>query len=62
MDSLNRFMSASDLSNLWQMPMANQYHANYETGPAPTGYSFGTLCHFDAALSARYGTATSLAQ
>src|SRR5690242_7240942 len=30
MDSLNRFMSASDLSNLWQNTRANQYHANYE--------------------------------
>ncbi len=60
-DSLNRFMSASDLSNLWQSSKANQYHANYETR-CTTGYSFGTLCHFDAALDARYGTPTSLAQ
>src|SRR5579859_556183 len=61
MDSLNRFMSASDLSNLWQNSTFNQYHANYE----PTcnlNYSFGTLCHFDAALNARYGASTSLAQ
>ncbi len=47
MDSLNRFMSASDLSNLWQNSKANQYHANYETR-CSTGYSFGTLCHFDS--------------
>jgi exo-1,4-beta-D-glucosaminidase len=61
MDSLNRFMSASDLSNLWQSPDFNQYHANYE----PTcndNYNFGTLCHFDAALDARYGTPASLSQ
>ena len=60
-DSLNRFMSASDLSSLWQKAKANQYHANYES-KCTTGYSFGTLCHFDAALDARYGTPTSLAQ
>jgi exo-1,4-beta-D-glucosaminidase len=61
MDSLNRFMSASDLSNLWQNPKFNQYHANYEPH-CRLGYSFGTLCHFDAALDARYGTPTSLSQ
>ncbi len=61
MDSLNRFMSASDLSNLWQNSKANQYHANYETR-CNTGYSFGTLCHFDSAMKARYGTPTSLAR
>src|SRR5262249_5667203 len=27
-----------------------------------TGYSFGTLCHLDAALTSRYGAWTSLAQ
>jgi exo-1,4-beta-D-glucosaminidase len=61
MDSLNRFMSASDLSNLWQSIKFNQYHLNYEPR-CKTGYSFGTLCHFDNALSSRYGTWTSLAQ
>ncbi len=61
MDSLSRFMSAGDLSNLWQSTKANQYHANYETR-CTTGYSFGTLCHFDNAMNARYGTPTSLAQ
>jgi exo-1,4-beta-D-glucosaminidase len=60
-DSLDRFMSASDLSSLWQNAKANQYHANYESR-CTTGYSFGTLCHFDAALDARYGTPASLAQ
>jgi exo-1,4-beta-D-glucosaminidase len=61
MDSLDRFMSATDLSNLWQSADDNQYHANYE----PTcndNYNFGTLCHFDAALDARYGTPASLGQ
>jgi exo-1,4-beta-D-glucosaminidase len=61
MDSLNRFMSAGDLSNLWQNTKANQYHANYEPR-CKSGYSFGTLCHFDAALSSRYGAWSSLAQ
>jgi exo-1,4-beta-D-glucosaminidase len=61
MDSLNRFMSATDLSNLWQTPKFNQYHLNYEPR-CKTGYSFGTLCHFDAAMDARYGTPTSLSQ
>jgi len=61
MDSLNRFMSASDLSNLWQNTKFNQYHANYEPH-CRLGYSFGTLCHFDAALSSRYGQWSSLAQ
>jgi exo-1,4-beta-D-glucosaminidase len=61
MDSLNRFMSASDLSNLWQNPKFNQYHANYEPR-CKSGYSFGTLCHFDTALSSRYGQWSSLAQ
>jgi exo-1,4-beta-D-glucosaminidase len=61
LDSLNRFMSASDLSNLWQSTKANQYHLNYEPR-CKTGYSFGTLCNFDTALSSRYGTWSSLAQ
>ena len=61
MDSLNRFMSASDLSNLWQNTKYNQYHANYEPH-CKIGYSFGTLCHFDTALSSRYGQWSSLAQ
>jgi exo-1,4-beta-D-glucosaminidase len=60
-DSLNRFMSASDLSNLWQNPKFNQYHLNYEPS-CKRGYSFGTLCHFDAALNARYGTSAGLSQ
>jgi exo-1,4-beta-D-glucosaminidase len=61
LDSLSRFMSASDLANLWQSPKFNQYHLNYEPR-CKIGYSFGTLCHFDTALSSRYGTWTGLAQ
>jgi exo-1,4-beta-D-glucosaminidase len=61
LDSLNRFMSASDESNLWQSPTFNQYHLNYEP-QCSLNYTFGTLCKFDAALDARYGTPASLAQ
>jgi exo-1,4-beta-D-glucosaminidase len=61
LDSLNRFMSAADLSNLWQNPKANQYHLNYEPR-CKTGYAFGTMCHFDTALSSRYGSWSSLSQ
>jgi exo-1,4-beta-D-glucosaminidase len=60
-DSLNRFLSVSDLSNLWQNPTFNQYHLNYETSCA-VNYTFGTACKFDAAMRARYGQPTSLAQ
>jgi len=60
-DSLNRFMSASDLSNLWQNTKFNQFHTNYEPR-CKAGYSFGTLCHFDTALSSRYGNWSSLNQ
>jgi exo-1,4-beta-D-glucosaminidase len=61
LDSLHRFMSAGELSNLWRNSRFNQYHLNYEP-QCQIGYSFGTLCHFDAALSHRYGPWSSLAQ
>ena len=61
MDSLNRFMSPTELSDLLSSSTYNQYHANYEP-TCNNNYNFGTLCHFDAALDARYGTPTSLAQ
>src|SRR4029077_2762537 len=61
MDSLNRFMSSSDLSSLWQNPDANQYHLNYENS-CSLNYTFGTACMFDAAMNARYGKPSSLAQ
>ena len=61
LDSLNRFMSSADLSNLWQNSKANQYHLNYEPR-CKTGYAFGTMCHFDTALSSRYGSWSSLGQ
>ena len=61
MDSLNRFMSPGDLSALWQNPDANQYHLNYENA-CGLDYTFGTACQFDAAMNARYGKPSSLAQ
>src|SRR5215467_3399336 len=61
LDSLNRFMSASDETNLWQNTKFNQFHLNYEPR-CKAGYSFGTLCHFDTALSSRYGAWSSLAR
>ena len=59
-DSLNRFLSPTDQSNLLSSSV-NQYHANYETA-CNTNYSFGTLCHFDAAMNARYGKPATVAQ
>ena len=61
LDSLNRFMSPGDLSDLWQKPDANQYHLNYENS-CSLNYTFGTACKFDAAMNARYGKPTSLNQ
>jgi exo-1,4-beta-D-glucosaminidase len=61
LDSLRRFLPASDLASLWRRPAANQYHLNYEP-KCQVGYSFGTLCHFDAALAARYGGWHGLSQ
>jgi exo-1,4-beta-D-glucosaminidase len=58
LDSLNRFMSASDLNNLWNDPSYNQFHLNYENGHGD--YKFGTLYLFDQALTNRYGKWNSL--
>ncbi|MCU1682488.1 MAG: beta-mannosidase [Amycolatopsis sp.] len=58
LDSINRFLSTSDRTNLWKTPDYNQYHANYETGHGD--YKFGTLYNFDTALTNRYGTWTDL--
>jgi exo-1,4-beta-D-glucosaminidase len=61
LDSLRRFSSAAELSNLWRSPRYNQYHLNYEPR-CGRGYTFGTLCWFDKALRARYGAWHSLRQ
>jgi exo-1,4-beta-D-glucosaminidase len=60
LDSINRFLSPTEQSELWQSPTYNQYHANYETGHGD--YEFGTLYYFDQALDSRYGTPTGLNQ
>lgn len=60
-DSLNRFLSPGELSSLWKQPDYNQYHLNDEP-KCTVGYSFGTLCKFDSALSSRYGSWSSLSQ
>ncbi len=61
LDSINRFMSATDQANLWQKPSFNQYHTNYE-GTQHSGYNFGTLFNFDTALTQRYGAWSGLNQ
>ncbi len=66
LDSINRFLSPFEQTELWQNPDYNQYHANYEPDlPDPEtngGYSFGTLHDLDAAISARYGPWSGLDQ
>jgi exo-1,4-beta-D-glucosaminidase len=66
LDSINRFLSPFEQTELWQNPDYNQYHANYEPDlPDPNtngGYSFGTLHDLDAAISARYGAWSGLDQ
>src|SRR5947209_20404303 len=61
LDSINRFLSSSDKSALWQKPSANQYHNNYE-GTKHTGYAFGTLYNLDTAITDRYGAWSGLDQ
>ncbi|MEY9968099.1 exo-1,4-beta-D-glucosaminidase [Streptacidiphilus sp. MAP12-16] len=61
LDSINRFLSASDQSALWKTPGANQFHNNYE-GTKHTGYHFGTLYNLDTAITDRYGAWSSLSQ
>ena len=65
LDSLSRFLSPFEQTQLWQTPDYNQYHLNYEPGlPSPDngGYSFGTLHDLDQAISNRYGPWSSLPQ
>jgi exo-1,4-beta-D-glucosaminidase len=65
LDSIRRFMSPFEQTQLWTNPDYNQYHANYENGlPDPNangGYSFGTLHDLDQAITHRYGAWSSLA-
>ncbi|HEX3689023.1 MAG TPA: hypothetical protein VHV28_04975 [Solirubrobacteraceae bacterium] len=65
LDSIDRFLSPFEQTQLWKSPDYNQYHLNYEPGlPGPSngGYSFGTLHDLDQAMQARYGRWSSLGQ
>ena len=65
LDSIGRFLSPFEQTQLWKAPDYNQYHLNYEPdlpGPSNGGYSFGTLHDLDGAMTARYGTWSSLPQ
>ena len=65
LDSIKRFLSPFEQTQLWQSPDYNQYHLNYEPGLPNSdngGYAFGTLHDLDRAISARYGPWTSLSQ
>jgi exo-1,4-beta-D-glucosaminidase len=65
LDSIDRFLSPFEQTELWKAPDYNQYHLNYEPdlpGPSNGGYSFGTLHDLDKAMTARYGPWSSLSQ
>jgi exo-1,4-beta-D-glucosaminidase len=65
LDSIDRFLSPFEQTELWKAPDYNQYHLNYEPGlPSPSngGYSFGTLHDLDRAMRARYGPWSDLSQ
>jgi exo-1,4-beta-D-glucosaminidase len=65
LDSIRRFLSPFEQTQLWKAPDYNQYHLNYEPdlpGPSNGGYSFGTLHDLDRAMRARYGSWSSLSQ
>ena len=65
LDSIDRFLSPFEQTQLWKSPDYNQYHLNYEPdlpGPSNGGYSFGTLHDLDRAMTARYGPWSSLSE
>ena len=65
LDSIGRFLSPFEQTQLWKSPDYNQYHLNYEPdlpGPSNGGYSFGTLHDLDRAMKARYGPWSTLGQ
>jgi len=65
LDSIRRWLSPFEQTELWTRPNYNQYHANYESdlpnAKTNGGYSFGTLHDLDTAIAKRYGRWTSLA-
>ncbi len=65
LDSIKRFLSPFEQTQLWQSPDYDQYHLNDEPSLPSSdngGYSFGTLHDLDQAITARYGPWTSLSQ
>jgi exo-1,4-beta-D-glucosaminidase len=65
LDSIERWLSPSEQTELWTNPDYNQYHLNYEDelpSPDNDGYAFGTLHDLDQAITARYGAWSSLDQ
>ncbi len=65
LDSIDRFLSPFEQTQLWKSPNYNQYHLNYEPdlpGPSNGGYSFGTLHDLDRAMRARYGPWSDLSR
>jgi exo-1,4-beta-D-glucosaminidase len=65
LDSIKRFLSPFEQSQLWQNPGYNQYHTNYESdlpSAANGGYAFGTLYALDQAIMNRYGSWSSLGE
>ena len=58
LDSIQRFLSAHEQTELWKSPAYNQYHTNYE--PGHHGYNFGTLFNLDRAIEQRYGSWSEL--
>ena len=62
LDSLNRFMSSSRPVEPVAEPDAQPVPRSTTSRRCKTGYAFGTMCHFDTALSSRYGSWSSLGQ
>ncbi|HLJ66436.1 MAG TPA: glycoside hydrolase family 2 [Chloroflexota bacterium] len=56
LDSLQRFMSPTELRHLWQEPNTPQFHASPTRGHSP----FATLAYFDRAMTRRLGKPGSL--
>jgi len=57
-ESLRRFLSPEELTQLWQNPTYNQYHANYQNGVG--NYKLASLFFLDQAIAHRYGKWSNL--
>lgn len=58
LDSLRRFLSPEELTQLWRDPTYNQYHANNQDGIG--NYKLASLYFLDQAIAHRYGQWSSL--